>query len=554
MKLIHNTANHLQILHCHTQIAPPTPSNIHVNPSKNWSTSNYPHTLPQCNTPTPPFPNYHTNLPLKFHPQFSYYTDGSFIKPKEIAPGVWRRERAGYGIYSPKGLNIAKRLYGHQNILRAEMMALHQTLTLINTQFPNEPAYIFTDSLNVLYLLNTQIKHPTLHNSHPDQVTLNSMVQLLQSRTQPTTISKVRAHVNIEGNENADKLAKEGLELEHRIAIHPYEHAYATPYYYQKDVWASMMDVPDKGPVRFLDKQILKYDRETNIALMAAQRPNTSKWTENVHIDKVLSNEFWTNPLITDKQKSCIIKFRTGTYMGNARKQLFFGPQHYPSIMCPICNSNEPDTWLHVLLTCKQQHIHSLRVKRHNKAAGEIRKLLISSAKTRCFTLMNAGTFNNNPPENTVPNWLLPCTPRCHCNARFRPDILCVKGLPYQSNPPTVIDPNLTIQFIEFTYCNDRFSSEATAAKNYKYKPLLDSIAARGWKIDPLIVITAGARATAHTPSMETLETNFTLPMASIKHTLTTINTIAIQYATSILLHKRRIENHQPLPHNLDPP
>jgi ribonuclease HI len=49
------------------------------------------------------------------------------------------------------------------------------------------------------------------------------MVQLLQNRTQPITLYKVRAHVNIDGNEQANKLAKEGLELEHKIAIHPYE-------------------------------------------------------------------------------------------------------------------------------------------------------------------------------------------------------------------------------------------------------------------------------------------------------------------------------------------
>jgi hypothetical protein len=112
--------------------------------------------------------------------------------------------------------------------------------------------------------------------------------------------------------------------------------------------------------------------------------------------------------------------------MGNARKQLFFGRQTYPSITCPICNSYEPDTWLHVLLTCKQQqHIHSLHVQRHNKAVWEIRKLLISSEKSRCYILMNVGTFNNTPQENTVPNWLLP-----------RRDILCVRGLTYQSDPP----------------------------------------------------------------------------------------------------------------------
>jgi hypothetical protein len=163
----------------------------------------------------------------------------------------------------------------------------------------------------VLYLLNTQIKHPTLHNSHPDQITLATMVQLLQNRAQPITLYKVRAHVNIDGNEQADKLAKEGLELDHRNAIHPYEHAHAIPYYYQKDVWASMTDVPDKGPVRFLEKQIIKYDRENNLENMATQTPNTYKWTGNADIDKELSNEFWENPEITDKKKSCLIKFRT---------------------------------------------------------------------------------------------------------------------------------------------------------------------------------------------------------------------------------------------------
>ena len=92
------------------------------------------------------------------------------------------------------------------------MIAIHKTLRIINTQYPNEPAYIFTNTLNVLYLLNTQIKHPTLHNSHPDQVTLAFMVQLLQNSSQPITF-KVRAHVNIDGNEQADKIAKKDWTL-----------------------------------------------------------------------------------------------------------------------------------------------------------------------------------------------------------------------------------------------------------------------------------------------------------------------------------------------------
>jgi hypothetical protein len=57
-----------------------------------------------------------------------------------------------------------------------------------------------------------------------------------------------------------------------------------------------------------------------------------------------------------------------------------------------------------------------------------------------------------------------------------------------------------------------------------------------------------------HIPSMKILENNLKIPMVTIKNTFKNINNIAIQYAMTILLHKRRIENHQLLPQNLDPP
>ena len=183
--------------------------------------------------------------------------------------------------------------------------------------------------------------------------------------------------------------------------------------------------------------------------------------------------------------------------MGNTRKQLFFGREAYPSITCSICNSLELDTWLHVLLNCKQNHIHAFRIKRHNKAVWVLRNLIVSSKHSRCYILMNARTYDNNPPKNTIPPWLLPCTcnlQRCHCNARFKPDIICIKGLSYQANPPSASVNNLRIQFIEFTYYNDRFSPEIIHRKIEKYQPLIENITNRGWKVEPLIVITAGAR------------------------------------------------------------
>ena len=171
--------------------------------------------------------------------------------------------------------------------------------------------------------------------------------------------------------------------------------------------------------------------------------------------------------------------------MGNARKQLFFCREAYPSITYSICNSLEPDLWLQVLLNYRQSHIHALKTKRHNKAVWVLRKLIVLSKHSRCYILMNAGTFNDNPPENTILSWLLSCIcghQRCHCNARFKLDIICVKGLPYQANPPTTSKDNLKIQFIEFIYYNDRFSPKTITRKTKKYQPLIDNITNRGCK------------------------------------------------------------------------
>lgn len=133
------------------------------------------------------------------------------------------------------------------------------------------------------------------------------MVELLQQRTQCTTLSKVRAHAKIDGNEEADKLAKIGRTLEHHNAILPHEFAHSTPYYLQKVDWPSMEEVPDKGPIRSLDKYLIKHDLETNLKTITEKFPNLDKWVANGDIDNLLSNNIWTNLAITNSQKTCIL-------------------------------------------------------------------------------------------------------------------------------------------------------------------------------------------------------------------------------------------------------
>ena len=153
-----NTTNTLRIPDMFSQIAPQTPLGTLVNCNTKWTKLTYPPSPP----PTIQIPTNPRNinpeqcLPLKFSPQFCYYTDGSFKPPKQTNNGQHRREKIGYGIYNPfKNLKVAKGLPGLQNILRAEMMAIHHTLQLLTTTYRNELAHIFTDYLNILFLLNT---------------------------------------------------------------------------------------------------------------------------------------------------------------------------------------------------------------------------------------------------------------------------------------------------------------------------------------------------------------------------------------------------------------
>ena len=241
------TIETLQIPQYFIQKTPPTPLNTQVNKSTNWNKLPYPPYNEVSNDPIPTIPHFAINTTKKFPPQYSYYTYGSFVPPRKASDGHWKKEKAGYKIYNPTKpeIRISKILPGLQTSFRAELMAIHKTLRIITTKYPHEPTHIFTDCLNCLYVINTQIKHPTHHNNHADITILTEMVDMLKKRTQTTTIYKVKAHTNIEGNEQADALAKNGIKKQYKFTSKPHEFAHTTPYYFQKDIWPG----PTKGPV-----------------------------------------------------------------------------------------------------------------------------------------------------------------------------------------------------------------------------------------------------------------------------------------------------------------
>jgi hypothetical protein len=166
---------------------------------------------------------------------------------------------------------------------------------------------------------------------------------------------------------------------------------------------------------------------------------------------------------------------------------------------------------------------------------------------------VNAGKSDVQTQENTVPNWLLPCScrnqrQRCQCNARLRPDILCIRNHPYNAEPPQEPNYTLIIQFIKFTYYNDRYFPAKIQDKIDKYLGLINDIKTRGWNVDQLITLIAGARGSTHKNTITELKRAYSLPKDIIEPMVSQLNIIAIKYAMDILLFKRKLENNQPLP------
>jgi hypothetical protein len=75
--------------------------------------------------------------------------------------------------------------------------------------------------------------------------------------------------------------------------------------------------------------------------------------------------------------------------------------KHIPLLHAPFAiYTNWIHGYMYYLHVNNNIYIHFMS-KDTIKQYGEIRKLLISSEKSRCYILMNVGTFNNTPQENT---------------------------------------------------------------------------------------------------------------------------------------------------------
>ena len=348
-----------------------------------------------------------------------------------------------------------------------------------------------------------------------------------------------------------DTLANEGTLKEkpdntpHIHIVHP------TPYWL-----ANSPTSTHDGAIRNLHTFITKEHKSRITALAKQKFLYVDKWLSNEQINQKLSNHFWKNNNIPDTQVTQTLKFGYAQYMGNHRKNIFW-PLKYQNPNCTLCRTNDRATWPHLLSTCEHPYLKGLRIARHNKAVHLTTQTVQANENAGFFTLTNAGKLINQPPDQTVPEWLLKCTctqEPCQCQAKLSPDIMCIIGAPNQTRTPILPSPNYTIQFIESTYYHDIFLEQARSHKHAKHDPLITTLHNNGWETNPLITITAGVRGAIHENSIEQL-INLKIPKTYTKTLMKNIHRNAIKYLIYLVLNKRKLDNkqnHAPLPYGRD--
>jgi len=152
-----------------------------------------------------------------------WFTDGSTLKRRRriyIIPATsgWLddSERIGAGVYNAAAfVRLRKDPVGvgaTNTITRAELIAI--LVALQQSEIQCSDIMIATDSQASLYMINKQLYEPRKHAECKHKTLLAEIVSLLIRRAQngyKTTLAKVKCHIGIEGNEEADKLAGEAV-------------------------------------------------------------------------------------------------------------------------------------------------------------------------------------------------------------------------------------------------------------------------------------------------------------------------------------------------------
>ena len=344
------------------------------------------------------------------------YTDGS---KKDDAPFL------GAAVYhAPSNTTTYINATGMaecNTVVRAELVAIYEAMERYNDQH----IHILTDSLTAIQkilLLHSQPMRST--RDHHARI-LNLIANQLQHRSQTnltTAISKVAAHMNIKGNEIADKAAKAVVD-----ALRKQEQQDTPCPPWVEDTTAPgtphrrLHYLTDDPPVREEGKEPHRKVLVTKKEITKRIKPHLRYMTAPPSQYKDLLQAARTHeeePIDLDNtakyiaalirkgarhQAKRLLAFIWGV-MYTQKQAYRFG--HSPDQLCPVCKT-DTDSCTHVGSGCQDPEVRGLHIDRHNAAVRVIRQHISrspvgASCITGNLTLVSEDTGTKSLPEDIL--------------------------------------------------------------------------------------------------------------------------------------------------------
>ncbi len=340
------------------------------------------------------------------------YTDG--IARETGHPGYYSSGAGIFRFASSAGLRVELCVdpidynTGAANtVQRAELVGIYKALQIDHA---GPDLLICTNSLSSMYMIDKNIRCPGLHKECKHEELLSCFVEALANKAREgmnLKLLKVKSHVGIEGNQEADKLAHEacipqrcnntvaeGIEIRENIY---WPHFNGRKIHNQRGGTAAIVACgpgPEQSsqadPTRQDDVGLFQAN-DLRKGLKGIVKPRCSKGFSNQTIYVTawaatvpymlgdISNQFWSTPRVTASMVTMLLKYRFGQLWNMKiayRQQRPYFPGLGPpqSDRCPHCG--QPDSGGHILGGCMKPTFKAMYIHRHDPAMRLILKAI----------------------------------------------------------------------------------------------------------------------------------------------------------------------------------